>query len=168
MRKIAAGSTAIFILFLLWAGKLSGAPDADALEKALPLFDGWKKEFPFTQADEGFVTVGADYTKDDRSFQFMVITGPEAPSAGPLPEELEEDRASGRAESDIAVFSFFTLDNFPAVKVEMKDESGATVWVDLAGKGWLLLGGDGMSGDEILSLLRSLDLGAFASMAGQP
>ena len=50
----------------------------------------------------------------------------------------------------------------------MKDESGATVWVDLAGKGWLLLGGDGMSGDEILSLLRSLDLGAFARMAGQP
>ncbi len=168
MRKIAAGTTALFVILLLWAGRLPGAPDADALEKALPLFDGWKRETPFLQADEGFVTAGADYTRDDRSFQFMVITGPEAPAAGPLPEELEEEKVSGRAETDIAVFSFFTLEKFSAVKVEMKDESGATVWVDLAGKGWLLLGGDGMSGDEILSLLRGVDLRAFARMAEQP
>ena len=156
------------VLLLLWAGKISGAPKADSLAAALPLFDGWKRETPFTQADEGFVTAGADYTKDDRSFQFMIIAGPEAPSAGPLPEELEEDRASGRAETDIAVFSFFTLEKFSAVKVEMKDESGATVWVDLAGRGWLLLGGDGMTATEILSLLQGVDLQAFSRMAEQP
>ena len=155
----------MFLILLLWAGTVSGAPEAKTLAASLPRFDGWKRETPFTQADEGFVTVGADYTKDDRSFQFMIIAGPEGTAAGPLPEELEEDRASGRAESDIAVFSFFTLEKFPAVKVEMKDESGATVWVDLAGKGWLLLGGDGMPATEILSLLQSVDLQAFARMA---
>jgi hypothetical protein len=94
----------------------------------------------------------------------MVISGPEAPSAGPLPEELEQDRAAGRAETEEAVFSFLTLGGFPAVKVELKDESGATIWVDLDGKGWLLLGGDGMTGAEIEKLLGKVNLKGFAGL----
>ena len=81
-----------------------------------------------------------------------------------LPEELEEDRAAGMAETEEAVFSFLTLGGFPAVKVEMKDESGATIWVDLDGKGWLLLGGDGMTGAEIEKLLGKVNLKGFAGL----
>ena len=162
MKKGLCAAALLFVL--LFAGRLCGAPTVERLTKALPRFEGWKMETPFSMPEDGFVTVGADYYQGDRFFQFMVISGPEAPSAGPLPEELEQDRAAGMAETEEAVFSFLTLGGFPAVKVEMKDESGATIWVDLDGKGWLLLGGDGMTGAEIEKLLGKVNLKGFAGL----
>ena len=162
MKKGLCAAALLFVL--LFAGRLCGAPTVERLTKALPRFEGWKMETPFAMPEDGFVTVGADYYQGDRFFQFMVISGPEAPSAGPLPEELEQDRAAGRAETEEAVFSFLTLGGFPAVKVELKDESGATIWVDLDGKGWLLLGGDGMTGAEIEKLLGKVNLKGFAGL----
>lgn len=164
MRNVFSGSIFFFIFLLAGATKLSGAPTVEGFVKILPQFDGWKREAPFSMPEDGFVTVGADYTRGDKSFQFMVIAGPDAPAAGPLPEELEEDRAAGKAETEVAFFSFFTLDGFDAVRVELKDESGATVWIDLGGKGWLLLGGDGMTADEIVALLTRVNLKQFARM----
>ena len=164
MKKGLCAAALFLALLFAGAGRLSGAPTVESLTKALPRFDGWKMETPFSMPEDGFVTVGADYYQGDRFFQFMVISGPEAPSAGPLPEELEEDRAAGMAETEEAVFSFLTLGGFPAVKVEMKDESGATIWVDLDGKGWLRLGGDGMTGAEIEKLLGKVNLKGFAGL----
>ncbi|WP_367338007.1 hypothetical protein [Aminivibrio sp.] len=154
----------IFALFFSGVEMISGAPAVEALLKTLPRFEGWKMESPFSMPEDEFVTVGADYSRGDRSFQFMVIAGPEAPSAGPLPEELEEDRTAGSTETAEAWFSFFSLGGFPAVKIEMKDESGATVWIDLESRGWLLLGGDGMKGDEIVKLLGKVNLKEFARL----
>jgi hypothetical protein len=81
MKKGLCAAALLFVL--LFAGRLCGAPTVERLTKALPRFEGWKMETPFSMPEDGFVTVGADYYQGDRFFQFMVIAGPEAPSAGP-------------------------------------------------------------------------------------
>lgn len=160
VRKLLQGS--VLLLVLLGAVRCESSPSIESLLKILPQFDGWKRDAPFSQEENGGVVAGAEYARDGLSLQFMIMAGPESSASGPIPEDLEEERSSGRAESDISVFTFLKVDGFDAVIVEMKDESGASVWVDLRGKGWIILGGDGEKPDALLGLLAGVQVRQFA------